>query len=47
MSTKKPAAIRRLEGNPGKRVIEECGIDARASHSSQNISRPMLAAVLR
>jgi phage terminase small subunit len=28
MSTKKPAAIRRLEGNPGKRVIEECGIDA-------------------
>jgi phage terminase small subunit len=28
MSTKKPAVIRRLEGNPGKRLIEESGIEA-------------------
>src|SRR6476646_5804908 len=28
MSTKKLAAIRRLEGNPGKRLIEEAGIEA-------------------
>src|SRR6476646_8940618 len=27
MSTKKLAAIRRLEGNPGKRLIEEAGIE--------------------
>jgi P27 family predicted phage terminase small subunit len=28
MSIKKPAMIRALEGNPGKRVIEESGIEA-------------------
>ena len=28
MSTKKPAIVRRLEGNPGKRLIEESGIEA-------------------
>jgi hypothetical protein len=28
MSTKKPAAIRILEGNPGKRLIEESGVEA-------------------
>jgi hypothetical protein len=28
MSTKKPAAIRRLEGNPGHRLIEDSGIEA-------------------
>jgi len=27
MSTKKPAVIRRLEGNPGRRPIEEAGIE--------------------
>ena len=27
MSTKKPAVIRRLEGNPGRRPIEESGIE--------------------
>jgi hypothetical protein len=31
MSTKKPAAIRRLEGNPGRRPIEESGIEAQGS----------------
>jgi phage terminase small subunit len=28
MSVKKPSVIRRLEGNPGKRVIEASGIEA-------------------
>ena len=28
MSVKKPAAIRRLEGNPGHRLIEDSGIEA-------------------
>jgi phage terminase small subunit len=31
MSVKKPAIIRRLEGNPGKRIIEESGIEALGS----------------
>jgi hypothetical protein len=28
MSMKKPSVIRALEGNPGKRIIEETGIEA-------------------
>jgi phage terminase small subunit len=28
MSIKKPAAVRRLEGNPGHRIIEDSGIEA-------------------
>ena len=31
MRPKKPAAIRRLEGNPGKRLIEESGVEALGS----------------
>ena len=31
MSVKKPAALRRLEGNPGRRPIEDCGIEAQGA----------------
>ena len=31
MSTKKPAIVRRLEGNPGRRPIEEVGIEAQGT----------------
>jgi phage terminase small subunit len=31
MSVKKPAALRRLEGNPGRRPIVDCGIEVQGS----------------